>query len=87
MSSIQFTVFKRPLNQIEEIKNIRIEKKIECYIFERVRLSSVIKRSGALYRKTRMEQNRSIDPALKQPRRFEVLFLSLQSNLYVTALY
>ena len=33
-----------------------------------------------------MEQNRSIDPALKQPRRFEVLFLSSQSNLYVTAL-
>ena len=41
--------------------------------------------AGALYRKTRMEQNRP-DPALKQPRRFEVLFLSLQSNLYVTAL-
>ena len=33
-----------------------------------------------------MEQNRSIDPALKQPRRFEVLFLSLQSNLDITAL-
>ena len=27
MSSIQFTVFKRPLKQIEQIKNIRIEKK------------------------------------------------------------
>ena len=37
-------------------------------------------------RKARMEQNRSIDPALKQLRRFEVLFLSLQSNLNITAL-
>ena len=97
---IQFT---RPLNQIELTKIIRIEKnqlfslnvsrkasgtRLECFIFERVRLSSVIERSGTLlYRKTRVEQNRPVDPALKQPRRFEVLFPSLQSNLYVTALY
>ena len=84
MSSIQFT---RPLNQIEQTKNIRIEKnqmfslnvsrktsgtRLECFIFERVRLSLVIERSGTLYRKTRVEQNRPVDrvdPALKQPRR------------------
>ena len=42
---------------------------IECFIFERVRLSSVIELSGTLYKKTRMEENRLIDPALKQPRR------------------
>ena len=88
MSSIQFT---RPLNQIEQTKNIRIEKnqmfslnvsrktsgtRLECFIFERVRLSLVIERSGTLYRKTRVEQNRPVDQALKHPRRFEVLFLS-----------
>ena len=50
--------------------------RLECFIFERVRLRSVIERSGALYRKTRVEQNRPVDQALKQPRRFEVLFLS-----------
>ena len=87
MSSIQFT---RPLNQIEQTKNIRIEKnqmfslnvsrkpsgtRLECFIFERVRLSLAIERSGTLYRKTRVEQNRPVDQALKQPRRFEVLFL------------
>ena len=88
MSSIQFT---RPLNKIEQTKNIRIEKnqmfslnvsrktsgtRLECFIFERVRLSLAIERSGTLYRKTRVEQNRPVDQALKQPRRFEVLFLS-----------
>ena len=62
-------------------------KIIECLIFDQVRLSSVIERGGTLYNKTQMELNRSIDPALKQPRRFEVLLLSLQSNLYITALY
>ena len=36
----------------------------------------VIERSRTLYRKTRVEQNRPVDQALKQPRRFEVLFLS-----------
>ena len=88
MSSIQFT---RPLNQIEQTKNIRIEKNqmfslnvlrktsgtsLESFIFERVRLSLAIERSGTLYRKTRVEQNRPVDQALKQPRRFEVLLLS-----------
>ena len=88
LSSIQFT---RPLNQIEQTKNIRIEKnqmfslnvsrktsgtRLECFIFERVRLSLAIERSGTLYRKTRVEQNRPVDQALKHPRRFEVLFLS-----------
>ena len=88
LSSIQFT---RPLNQIEQTKNIRIEKnqmfslnvsrktsgtRLECIIFERVRLSLAIERSGTLYRKTRVEQNRAADQALKHPRRFEVLFLS-----------
>ena len=50
-------------------------KKIECFIFEWVRLSSVIEHSEVelLTKKTRMEQNRSIDPALKQLRLFEVL--------------
>ena len=72
MISIQFT---RPLNQIEQTKNIRIEKnqmfslnvsrktsgtRLECFIFERVRLSLVIERSGTLYRKTRVEQNRPL---------------------------
>ena len=86
MSSIQFT---RPLNQIEQTKNIRIEKnqmfslnvsrktsgtRLECFIFERVRLSLAIERSGTLYRKTRVEQNRPVDQALKQPRRLEVCF-------------
>ena len=88
MSSIQFT---RPLNQIEQTKNIRIEKnqmfslnvsrkisgtRLECFTFQRVRLSLAIERSGTLYRKTRVEQNRPVDQALKQARRFEVLFLS-----------
>ena len=50
--------------------------RLECFIFERVRLSLVIERSGAPYRKTRVEQNRPVDPALKHPKRFEVLFLS-----------
>ena len=86
MSSIQFT---RPLNKIEQTKNIRIEKnqmfslnvsrktsgtRLECFIFERVRLSLAIERSGTLYRKTRVEQNRPVDQALKQPRRLEVCF-------------
>ena len=35
MSSIQFTVFKRPLNQIEQIKSIRIEKKKLNAIFSK----------------------------------------------------
>ena len=50
-------------------------KKIECFILEWVRLSSVIERSEVelFTKKTRMEQNRSIDPALKQLRLFEVL--------------
>ena len=88
MISIQFT---RPLNQIELTKNIRIEKnqmfslnvsrktsgtRLECFIFERVRLNLAIERSGTLYRKIRVEQNRPVDQALKHPRRFEVLFLS-----------
>ena len=75
LSSIQFT---RPLNQIEQTKNIRIEKnqmfslnvsrktsgtRLECIIFERVRLSLAIERSGTLYRKTRVEQNRAADQA------------------------
>ena len=87
----EFDTLTRPLNQIELTKNIRIEKnqmfslnvsrktsgtRLECFIFERVRLSSVIERSGTLYRKTRVEQNRLVDPALKHPRRFENLFLS-----------
>ena len=88
MSSIQFT---RPLNQIEQTKNIRIEKNqmfslnvlrktsgtsLESFIFEQARLSLAIERSGTLYRKTRVEQNRPVDQALKHPRPFEVLFLS-----------
>ena len=87
----EFDTLKPPFNQIEQTKNIRIEKnqmfslnvsrktsgtRLECFIFERVRLSSVIERSGTLYRKTRVEQNRLVDPALKHPRRFENLFLS-----------
>ena len=86
-----FDTLTRPFNQIEQTKNIRIEKnqmfslnvsrktsgtRLECFIFERVRLSSVIQRSGTLYRKTRVEQNRLVDPALKHQRRFENLFLS-----------
>ena len=70
MSSIQ--LLTRPLNQIEQTKTIGIEEK--RMLFERVQLDWVIERSGTLYKKTRMEQNRSIDPALKQPRRFEVFF-------------
>ena len=87
----EFDTLKPPFNQIEQTKNIRIEKnqmfslnvsrktsgtRLECFIFERVRLSLVIERSGTLYRKTRVEQNRPVDQALKHPRRFEVLFLS-----------
>ena len=87
----EFDTLTPLLNQIELTKNIRIEKKqifslnvsrktygtrLECFIFERVRLSSVIERSGTLCRKTRVEQNRPVDQALKHPRRFEVLFLS-----------
>ena len=87
----EFDTLTPPLNQIEQTKNIRIEKnemfsltvsrktsgnRLECFIFQRVRLSSVIERSGTLYRKTRVEQNRPVDQALKQPRRLEVLFLS-----------
>ena len=66
MSSIQ--LLTRPFNQIEQTKTIGIEEK--RMLFERVQLDWVIERSGTLYKKTRMEQNRSIDPALKQPRRF-----------------
>ena len=87
----EFDTFTPSLNQIELTKNIRIEKnqifslnvsrktsgtRLECFIFQRVRLSSVIERSGTLYRKTRVEQNRPVDQALKHPRPFEVLFLS-----------
>ena len=89
MSSIQFT---RPLNQIKQTKNIRIEKnqtfslnvsrknsgtRVECFIFERVRLSLAIERSRIeLFTEKHVEQNRPVDQAMKQPRRFEVLFLS-----------
>ena len=90
MSFIQFT---RPLNQIEQTKNIRTEKKSnvqsDCFkknLCDQVRMfyfrtSSIevgrdIERSGTLYRKTQVEQNRPVDQALKHPRRFEVLFLS-----------
>ena len=87
----EFDTVTPSLNQIELTKNIRIEKnqifslnvsrrtsgtRLECFIFERVRLSLVIERSGTLYRKTRVEQNRPVDQALKHPRPFEVLFLS-----------
>ena len=86
-----FDTLTRPFNQIEQTKNIRIEKnqmfslnvsrktsgtRLQCFIFQRVRLSLAIERSGTLYRKTRVEQNRPVDQALKKPRRFEVLFLS-----------
>ena len=86
-----FDTLTPPFNQIEQTKNIRIEKnqmfslnvsrktsgtRLECFIFQRVRLSLAIERSGTLYRKIRVEQNRPVDQALKQPRRFEVLFLS-----------
>ena len=75
----EFDTLTPPLNQIEQTKNIRIEKNhmfslnvsrktsgtgLECFIFERVRLSLVIERSGTLYRKTRVEQNRPVDQAL-----------------------
>ena len=68
LSSIQFT---RPLNQIEQTKNIRIEKnqmfslnvsrktsgtRLECFIFQRVRLSLAIERSRTLYRKIRLNK-------------------------------
>ena len=94
MSSIQFT---RPLNQIEQTKNIRIEKNqmfslnvlrktsgtsLESFIFEQARLSLAIERSGTLYRKTRVEQNRPVDQALKQPRRFEVCFFPTVEPVY-----
>ena len=87
----EFDTLKPPFNQIEQTKNIRIEKnqmfslnvsrktsgtRLECFIFQRVRLSLAIERSGTLYRKPRVEQNRPVDQALKQQRRFEVLFLS-----------
>ena len=87
----EFDTLTPSLNQIELTKNIRIEKnqifslnvsrktsgtRLECFIFERVRFSSVIERSGTLYRKTRVEQNRPVDKALKRPRPFEVLFIS-----------
>ena len=54
--------------------------RLECFIFERVRLSSVIERSGALYRKTRVKKNRPVETALKHPRRFEVLILSYNAG-------
>ena len=75
----EFDTLTPPLNQIEQTKSIRIEKNhmfslnvsrktsgtgLECFIFERVRLSLVIERSGTLYRKTRVEQNRPVDQAL-----------------------
>ena len=75
----EFDTLTPPLNQIEQTKNIRIEKNhmfslnvsrktsgtgLECFIFERVRLSLVIERSGTLYRKTRVEQNRPVDQVL-----------------------
>ena len=45
---------------------------IERSVFQLFRTKD-IERSGTLYKKSRMEQNRSIDPSLKQPRRFEGL--------------
>ena len=63
--------FDTAVNKIEQTKTIGIEEK--RMLFERVQLDWVIEPSGTLYKKTRMEQNRLIDPALKQPRRFEVL--------------
>ena len=45
---------------------------IERSVFQLFRTKDV-ERSGTLYKKSRMEQNRSIDPSLKQPRRFEGL--------------
>ena len=45
---------------------------IERSVFQLSRTKD-IERSGTLYKKARMEQNRSIDPSLKQPRRFEGL--------------
>ena len=71
----EFDTLTPSFNQIEQTKNIRIEKnqmfslnvsrktsgtRLECFIFERVRLSLVIERSGTLYRKTRVEQNRPL---------------------------
>ena len=91
----EFDTLTPSLNQSELTKNIRIEKnqmfslnvsrkasrtRLECFIFERVRLSSVIGRSGALYRKTRVKQNRPVKTALKRPRRFEVLILSYNAR-------
>ena len=91
----EFDTLAPSLNQIELTKNIRIEKnqmfslnvsrkasrtRLECFIFERVRLSSVIERSGALYRKTRVKKNRPVETALKHPRRFEVLILSYSAG-------
>ena len=49
---------------------------VRMFYFRTSSIESVIERSGTLYRKTRVEQNRPVDQALKQPRRFEVLFLS-----------
>ena len=66
-----FDTLTRPFNQIEQTKNIRIEKnqmfslnvsrktsgtRLECFIFQRVRLSLAIERSRTLYRKIRLNK-------------------------------
>ena len=56
-------------------KNVRDQVRMFYFRTSSIKLV-VIERSGTLYRKTRVEQNRPVDQALKQPRRFEVLFLS-----------
>ena len=84
MSSIQFT---GPLNQISELtKNIRVENNRMPY-FRPSSIEFGHRTKWNSLQKTRMKLNRPVDLALKQPRRYKVLFLSLQSNLYITALY
>ena len=90
----EFDTLKPPFNQIEQTKNIRIEKNqmfslnvsrkssrttLECFIFERsrVRLRSPGHRTkwNSLQKNTSGTKS-SVDPALKHPRRFKLLYFS-----------
>ena len=88
----EFDTLTPPFNQIEQTKNIRIEKKqmfslnvsrkssrttLECFIFERVRLRSPGHRTKwKSLQKNTSGTKSSVDPALKHSRRFKLLYFS-----------
>ena len=88
----EFDTLTPPFNQIEQTKNIRIEKNqmfslnvsrkssrttLECFIFERVRLRSPGHRTKwNSSQKNTSGTKSSVDPALKHPRRFKLLYFS-----------